>query len=57
MTGAGHPGGTESFVYDDRGMVARVSGPAGLSSFVYDGDGRLVSRVDAAGTASGPSLK
>ena len=46
------PATSESFTYDDRGLVLSASGSAGASSFGYDADGRMTSRADASGTSS-----
>ena len=46
------PGGTDTFTYDDRGLLLTATGPSGTSSFGYNADGQMTSRTDAAGTTS-----
>ena len=43
---------SESFTYDDEGLLLTASGSAGSSSFTYDGDGQLASATTPAGTAT-----
>ncbi|WP_226962683.1 MULTISPECIES: LamG-like jellyroll fold domain-containing protein [unclassified Streptomyces] len=43
---------TNTFSYDDRGLLLSTSGPSGASSFAYNGDGALTSRTDASGTST-----
>jgi RHS repeat-associated protein len=43
---------SESYTYDDRGLVLSASGSAGSTSYGYNGDGQATSVVDAAGTTS-----
>jgi YD repeat-containing protein len=45
------PGGTDTFVYNDRSGLLSASGPSGAASFGYDGDGNPTGRADASGTA------
>jgi RHS repeat-associated protein len=50
-TAAGSQAATsESFTYDDRGLLLTASGSGGSSSFSYNGDGQVTSVNDAAGT-------
>ncbi|MCS7475926.1 LamG-like jellyroll fold domain-containing protein [Umezawaea endophytica] len=44
------PGGTNTYEYDNRGLLTATAGPSGQSSFTYDEQGRPSSRTDAAGT-------
>jgi RHS repeat-associated protein len=46
------PATSESFSYDDRGLLLSAAGSAGSSSFGYNGSGQLTSVTDAAGTSS-----
>jgi RHS repeat-associated protein len=46
------PATSESFGYDDRGLLLSATGSAGSSSFSYNGSGQLTSATDAAGTSS-----
>ena len=41
---------SESFTYDDRGLMLTAAGTAGSSAFSYNGDGDVTSVADAAGT-------
>ncbi|WP_255354380.1 polymorphic toxin-type HINT domain-containing protein, partial [Frankia sp. ACN1ag] len=41
-----HPRGSQSFGYDDRGLVTSASGDGGGSSFEYDQNGRMTRRAD-----------
>ena len=43
---------SESFSYDDRGLLLSATGSAGTSSFSYNGSGQLTSATDAAGTST-----
>ncbi|HEY2448289.1 MAG TPA: LamG-like jellyroll fold domain-containing protein, partial [Mycobacterium sp.] len=43
---------SESFTYDDQGLLLSASGSAGASSYTYNGDGQETSATTAAGTAS-----
>jgi large repetitive protein len=50
-TAAGSQAATsESFGYDDRGLLLSATGTAGSSSMAYNGDGQVTSVADAAGT-------
>jgi RHS repeat-associated protein len=50
-TGTSVAGATsETFTYDDRGMVTGATGSAGTTSLGYNGDGQPTSVQDAAGT-------
>ena len=42
---------SETFTYDDRGMVTGATGSAGTTNLGYNGDGHLTSTQDAAGTS------
>ncbi len=46
------PATSESFGWDDRGLLLSASGSAGTSVFTYNGSGQLASAADAAGTSS-----
>jgi RHS repeat-associated protein len=46
------PATSESFGYDDRGLLLSATGSAGTSAFTYNGSGQLTSAADAAGTSS-----
>ena len=46
------PATSESFSYDDRGLLLSASGSGGTSSFTYNGSGQLASTTDAAGASS-----
>jgi RHS repeat-associated protein len=46
------PATSETFTYNDRGLLLTTTGSGGASSFGYNGDGLLTSRTDAAGTTS-----
>ncbi|MCC3770393.1 RHS repeat-associated core domain-containing protein, partial [Streptomyces sp. UNOC14_S4] len=46
------PATSNTFTYNDRGLLLTADGTAGSSSFVYDGDGLTTSRTDAAGTTA-----
>ena len=50
--GTGSNATSESFTYNDRGLVLTASGSAGSSSYGYNGDGLVSSVTDAAGTTS-----
>ena len=39
--------GTDTFNYDDRGLMLSAAGPSGASSFSYTGDSLMASRTDA----------
>ncbi|WP_240138973.1 LamG-like jellyroll fold domain-containing protein [Streptomyces sp. MUM 178J] len=43
---------TNTFTYDDRGLLLSTTGPSGASSFAYNGDGAMTSRTDASGTST-----
>ena len=43
---------SETFTYDDRGMVTGATGSAGTTNLGYNGDGQLTSAQDTAGTSS-----
>ena len=43
---------SESFSYDDRGMLLTASGSAGSTTLAYNADGLPTSRTDASGTTS-----
>ncbi|HEV2372371.1 MAG TPA: LamG-like jellyroll fold domain-containing protein [Streptosporangiaceae bacterium] len=45
-------GSSDSFTYDDRGLLLSASGSSGTTSFTYNADGQMASRTDTAGTAS-----
>ncbi|MER6078066.1 polymorphic toxin-type HINT domain-containing protein [Streptomyces sp. NPDC001833] len=51
-TSIGTPGGTQTFAYDDRGLLTGSSGPLGTSSYRYDSLGRLTFQQDPATTVS-----
>ncbi len=51
-TSVSAPGGTDTFSWDDRGLLLSATGPSGASSFSYNSDGMMASRTDAAGTTS-----
>jgi len=42
---------SETFVYDDRGMVTGATGSAGTTSLGYNGDGQAASVLDGGGTS------
>jgi RHS repeat-associated protein len=46
------PATSESFAYDDRGLLLSASGSAGTSTFTYNGSGQPTSVTDAAGTST-----
>jgi RHS repeat-associated protein len=52
--GSGQPSNatSETFSYDDRGLLTAASGSAGSTSYTYNGDGQQASVQDGAGTAS-----
>lgn len=50
--GTGSNATSESFTYDDRGLVLTASGSAGATSYAYNGDGLTASVADAAGTTA-----
>lgn len=52
MTSASAPGGTNTFTYDDRGLLRTTTGPSGDATFAYNPDGKPISRADTAGTTS-----
>ena len=43
---------SESFSYDDRGLLLSAAGCSGTSSFSYNGSGQLTSATDAAGAST-----
>jgi len=43
---------SETFTYNDRGLVLTASGSAGSTSYGYNGDGQATAVADAAGTTS-----
>ncbi len=51
LTAAGAGAGTDTFGYDDRGLLVSATGPSGNSSFAYTADGQVSQRTDAAGTS------
>lgn len=51
LTRASAPGGDNTYTYDDRVRCSRRP-PLGDATYAYNSDGLLVSRTDAAGTAS-----
>lgn len=52
VTSVSAPGGTDTYTYDDRGLMLTAAGPGGASSFGYDGNANMTSRTDAAGSAT-----
>jgi RHS repeat-associated protein len=46
------PSTSESFQYDDRGLLLSASGSAGTDVFTYNPSGQLASSADAAGTST-----
>jgi len=46
------PATSESFSYDDRGLLLAAAGSAGSSSFTYNGAGQLTSDTSTAGTSA-----
>jgi YD repeat-containing protein len=52
QTAVSQPGGTIGLVFDDRGLLAEVTGTNTAATYGYDGAGRLTSRTDGAGTAT-----
>ncbi|EFC82515.1 DNRLRE domain-containing protein [Parafrankia sp. EUN1f] len=52
LVAVNHPGGTETFTYNDRGLITGAAGPGGASSFAYDSTGRMSQRTDPAGTSN-----
>lgn len=46
------PATSETFQYDDRGMILSASGSAGDSIYTYNADAQLVTATDAAGTST-----
>jgi large repetitive protein len=44
------PASSETFTYNDRGLLLTAAGSGGASSFAYNGDGLMTSRQDASGT-------
>ena len=46
LTSVNHPWGSQSFTYDDRGLVLGASGAGNDSSFGWDADGRMSWRSD-----------
>jgi RHS repeat-associated protein len=46
------PATSESFQYDDRGLLLSASGSAGTSAFTYNASGQLASATGAAGTST-----
>ena len=52
-TAAGsQPATSDTFTYNDRGLLLTATGSAGSSSFSYNSDGQMASRTDASGTSS-----
>jgi RHS repeat-associated protein len=52
LTSMSAPGGSQSFTYDDRGLIVGSGGPLGTSTLAYDGAGRLTSRTDVNGQST-----
>jgi large repetitive protein len=50
--GSGSNATSESFTYNDRGLVLKASGSVGSTSYGYNGDGLATSVADAAGATS-----
>jgi YD repeat-containing protein len=50
--GTGSNATSESFTYDDRGLMLTAAGSGGSTSYGYNGDGLVTSVADAAGTTS-----
>jgi RHS repeat-associated protein len=46
------PATSESFSYDDRGLLLAAAGSAGSSSFTYNGAGQVTADTSAAGTST-----
>ena len=46
------PATSETFGYDDRGLLLSASGSAGTSAFTYNASAQLASATDAAGTST-----
>ncbi|MEV4442187.1 LamG-like jellyroll fold domain-containing protein [Streptomyces sp. NPDC049577] len=46
------PATSNTFTYNDRGLLLTAAGTSGSSSFGYNGDGLITNRTDAAGTTS-----
>ena len=46
------PATSETFTYDDRGLLLSSSGSAGTSSYTYNGAGQMLTDADAAGTST-----
>ena len=46
------PATSETFQYDDRGLILSTSGSAGDSVYTYNSDAQLVTAADAAGTST-----
>jgi RHS repeat-associated protein len=57
LTKASAPGGTNTYVHNDRGAVLSADGPSGTATFAYDGDGNQTTRTDAAGTSRSTYVK
>jgi RHS repeat-associated protein len=51
MTSTSAPGGSNTFTWDDRGLLLTTTGPSGDSAFTYTPDGLMATRTDAAGTS------
>ena len=50
--GSGSNATSESFTFNDRGLVLTASGSAGATSYAYNGDGLTTSVTDAVGTTT-----
>ena len=46
------PATSETFQYDDRGLLLSASGSAGASAYTYNGAGQMATDTDAAGTST-----
>ncbi len=52
VTGVDAPGGSNTFAYNDRGLLLSATGPSGNASYAYNADGQVTGRTDAAGAAT-----
>ncbi|MFF4161007.1 LamG-like jellyroll fold domain-containing protein [Streptomyces sp. NPDC001678] len=50
ISGTPVPATSNTFTYNDRGLLLTAAGTSGSSSFAYNGDGLVTTRTDAAGT-------
>ncbi|MEU3353172.1 LamG-like jellyroll fold domain-containing protein [Streptomyces sp. NPDC037389] len=50
ISGTPVPATSNTFTYNDRGLLLTAAGTSGSSSFGYNGDGLVTTRTDAAGT-------